>query len=306
MRIFDAHCDTLTYLIDHNTTLAESDGMIRHDMLTKYDGYIQIFAAWIDRRKENSTLEALTIADKFRSETEKYGITPITDRESLLRVHENGGIGAIFAIEDGAALGGREEALNMFHRLGARAITLTWNGENELGKGALGSDGAGLTDFGKAVVRRMNELGMVIDVSHLSERGFYDVAEISDSPFMASHSNAKAVCDHARNLTDDQLRVMIKTGSAVGINLYTEFLGDKRAGIKDVIRHIEHILALGGKDILGIGTDFDGISKAAKGIESADKLAVLLNELGKLNYPDDLIKKIAYGNYFDLFMKVLK
>lgn len=305
-KVFDAHCDTLTELLKKNESLGDNSGMINSKMLKAYSGYIQLFAAWINQNEGNPLAQALRVADKFHDEIPKNGFVAVKDAETLRAVIEKDGYGAILTLEDGVALCGDIGILNMLYKLGFRSITLTWNGSNELGFGALGSDGGGLTAFGKSVVKRMNELGMVVDVSHLSERGFWDVAEISEKPFIASHSNAKTICDHPRNLTDEQLRELIRVGGAVGINLYNVFLnGTKKASMTDVIKHIEHILSLGGEDILGIGTDYDGIDATPKGLEDASKLHKLFDELQKLGYSDGLIEKIAYKNFARVFAECL-
>lgn len=306
-KVFDAHCDTLTLLLKNGEALADNPGMVSLKMLRKYRGYIQLFAAYVNQKAGNPLAQAIRVADKFHNEIPQNGFTVIEDAETLRSVTDNDGYGAILTLEDGVALCGDLGILNMLYKLGFRAITLTWNGSNELGEGAVGSDGGGLTDFGKSVVRRMNELGMVVDVSHLSEKGFWDVAEISEKPFIASHSNAKSVCDHARNLTDDQLREIIKCKGAVGINLYAGFLnGTYDATAADAIKHIEHILALGGEDILGIGTDYDGMRFPPKDLENAEKLHKLFDELQKLGYSDELIGKITHKNFERVFAECLK
>lgn len=305
-KVFDAHCDTLTELLKKGESLENNSGMIKSSMLKGYRGYVQLFAAWINQNDGNPLAQALRVADKFHNEIPQNGFTVIEDAKTLESVINNDGNGAMLTLEDGIALCGDIGILNMLYKLGFRAITLTWNGSNELGEGALGSDGGGLTDFGKSVVRSMNELGMVVDVSHLSEKGFWDVAKISEKPFIASHSNAKSVCDHPRNLADDQLREIIKRNGAVGINLYNVFLnGTKDADMTDVIKHIEHILSLGGEEVLGIGTDYDGIDAPPKGLENASKLYKLFDELARLGYSDDIIEKITYKNFVRVFAECL-
>ncbi len=307
MKIFDAHCDTLSVLVNNNASITNSCGMIRSDMLDSYEGYIQTFAAWLSPDCSNPLRQALILADKFFAEAQAGGFTVIEDRLSLQRVVSQCDKGAILSIENGNALCGSCEVLNMLYRVGFRAITLTWNGSNELGFGAVDSVAGGLTDFGKSVVKRMNELGMVIDVSHLSEKGFWDVEKLSTKPFMASHSNAAALCNHPRNLNDAQIKAVIEKRGVIGINLYPLFLtGTDKADISDVIRHIEHILSLGGEDSLGIGTDFDGISCTPSGLEDVSCLYKIFDEMAKLGYGDSLIQKISYQNFVRLFSQCLK
>ncbi len=304
-KIFDAHCDTLTALTE-SETLSENSRMVRLDMFKKYSGFVQCFAAWINTKEGNLLRQALEVAARFYEETEKNDITPIFSANDLDSVIKNDKNGAILTLEDGAALQGSISVLNMLYKLGFRSLTLTWNGRNELGDGAVGGKNKGLTDFGKKVIGQMNELGMVVDVSHLSERGFWDVAELSSKPFIASHSNAKKICNHPRNLSDEQIMMIIKKGGAVGINLYSVFLnGTNNAFITDVIRHIEHIISLGGENFIGLGTDFDGMDYAAKGIENAEELYKLFNELQKLGYSDDIISKLSYKNFCRVYREIL-
>ena len=306
-RIFDAHCDTLNKLMEKGENLTSSTGMVSAPMMKAYPGYIQIFAAWVDRSKtDNPLLSALTLSDSFHREISQNGIKHIDSKKSLGDVLENGGYGAILSLENGVALCGKVEMTDVLYRLGFRVITLTWNGSNELGDGAVGSPQGGLTAFGKEVVERMNSLGMVIDVSHLSEKGFYDVADISKMPFTASHSNTQKYCSHPRNLSDEQIKTIIDTNGVIGINLYSEFLSDTgEANISDVVKHIEHILSLGGENNIGIGTDFDGISKSAKGLENIACLKNLVTELERLGYSTEIIEKFTHRNFENLFYTCL-
>ena len=305
-KIFDAHCDTLTKLSEKDA-LQNFDGMINGGMLREYGGYIQVFAAYINKKYENPLSRAMEIADIFHRETAACGMVPVFDGETLSRTMEEGKVGAILSMEDGRGLCGSLSVLRMLYRLGFRLLTLTWNGENELGQGAVGSEGGGLTPFGKEVVRELNRLGMAADVSHLSEQGFWDTLEISRKPIIASHSNAKAICDHPRNLTDVQIRALIKTGGGIGINFYTVFLnGKEKADMTDVIRHMEHILSLGGEDALGIGSDFDGIPTAPEGLGTAREMQTLFEALSRLGYRDALIEKIAYKNFARIFESVFR
>ncbi|MBQ7036897.1 MAG: dipeptidase [Clostridia bacterium] len=300
-KVFDAHCDTLTNL-SKNERLENFGGMVSGEMLRAYPAYVQVFAAYLNAEYENPLARAMEIADVFYRETAKCGMVPILNGETLSKTIEEGGVGAILSMEDGRGLCGSLSVLRMLYRLGFRLITLTWNGENELGQGAVGSEGKGLTPFGKEVVSEMNRLGMMVDVSHLSERGFWDTMEITKKPTIASHSNAKAICDHPRNLSDEQIRALIKNGGGIGINFYTVFLnGTEKAEISDVIRHIEHILSLGGADALGLGSDFDGIGTAPEGLGTARGMQLLFDALARLGYKEELIEKIAYKNFVRIF-----
>lgn len=299
-RIFDAHCDTLCKLLKNTESLENSSGMVGAPMMREYKSYIQVFAAWVNG--ENPLMQAIMLRDKFMTEAKNSSLKIIEKRSDLGK----DGYGAILALENGSALCGNIEMVDVLYRLGFRLITLTWNGCNELGYGAVDSLGDGLTDFGKDVVRRMNSLGMVIDVSHLSEKGFWDVADLSTMPFVASHSNAKAICSHPRNLTNEQIKEIIARRGVIGINLYDCFLSDYgNSDINTVISHIEHIMSLGGENSIGIGTDFDGIPKSAKGLENVSCLRKLSEELLLLGYTETQIDKIMYSNFERVFIECI-
>ena len=306
-KIFDAHCDTINVIFDDDETLLKNTKMVNKNMLEMYKGYIQVFATWVSPKKEHTCLQqALERSEKFFEVTDEAGFTVIKDKKTLSDVVEGNKTGAILAIEDGAALAGSLKVLRALYRIGYRAVTLTWNGENELGEGAAESNGGGLTDFGKSVVREMNSLGMVVDVSHLSERGFWDVMEQTSKPVMASHSNSKTICSHARNLSDEQIKALIKNRGVMGINLFPKFLNDSgKADVTDILRNIEYVLALGGENVLGIGTDFDGISYVPFGVENASMLYKIFDETKKIGYSDDLIEKITHKNFVRVFSECL-
>ena len=182
-------------------------------------------------------------------------------------------------------------------------MLLTWNFRNLLADGAEEEHGAGLTDFGKQVVAEMNRLGMIVDVSHLCEASFQDVISLTSKPVIASHSNARAICDHVRNLNDYQLKAIAANGGVVGVNFYPKFLNNTdKASLDDVVRHIEHICSVTGENHIGIGADYDGIDFTPEGLEGAQCIPALFERLEQLNYSTGLLEKIAGLN----FMRVIK
>lgn len=187
-----------------------------------------------------------------------------------------------------------------------RALTLTWNHRNALADGAgENATGGGLTKFGKEVVREMERLGMLVDVSHLSDAGFWDVEKLAKKPFIASHSNARAVCAVQRNLTDDQLRAIAAKGGVVGLNFYPNFLAKgEKAGIEDILRHTLHMLDIMGEDHIGFGSDWDGIDNTPHDLlhlgEMPQLLARMEAELGK-----DILEKIREKNFLRILREVL-
>lgn len=309
MTVFDAHCDTVQKICDFGGNIIENSYHIDLNRLDLYEGYIQIFAAFID--KENDELPPFKrcnqLIDRYfceigASKDKALHCVNTNDIKSALKENR---IAALLSIEGGEALEGKIENLNYFYDRGVRAMTLTWNYSNEICDGIGESRGKGLTAFGKNVVSKMNDLGMLIDVSHISEQGFWDVVEITKGPIAATHSNAKKLCSNPRNLSDEQICAIIKNGGCIGINLYSEFLSENRCGIKDVISHIEHILALGGENNTGLGCDFDGMSHLPEEISGVQDLYKLFDEMQKCGYEDSLIKKITSGNFLSLCEKIL-
>ena len=212
----------------------------------------------------------------------------------------------MLSIEGGEALAGELYVLRMLYKLGVRSICLTWNNRNEIADGLYEKDTrGGLTTFGKEVVREMNRLGMIVDVSHLSNQGFWDVIETTKKPIIASHSNAKKICPHIRNLDNEQIIALHRNGGVMGINLCDEFISDDNPDVLNIIRHIEHIASLVGVDHVGIGADFDGVERLPNGINGVQDITKILEELRKLNYKQEDIAKIAGGNFLRIIKEVL-
>lgn len=302
MKIFDAHCDTIEKLCIPGTSLYENNYHCDLKRMGAYGGFLQIFACFVPPEKMGNAafLQANTMIDTFKQQVAQNAgfIRLCRTKEEMNQVLQQGKIGGILALEGGSPLNGKLENVDYFFRQGVRLMTLTWNHRNELGVGAMTANHEGLTTFGKQVVHRMHQLGMIVDVSHLSDRGFYDVCACSTVPFVASHSNARAICNHPRNLTDEMIGEIIARKGMVGINLYPPFLTTApTATIDHVIRHIEHMLSLGGQDSIGLGCDFDGIDKTPKGICGVEDIDKLLNRLLQYNYNEKLVAKIAYGNF---------
>ncbi len=311
MFILDAHCDTIPSLMRNGEGLKKNSCHIDIERLKAYDNYVQFFAAFIspEQAKMGALNRALSIIDRLYREIEinENDIMLCRNYNEIINAIESGKIGAVLTIEGGEALEGSLPTLRMLYELGVRGITLTWNFRNQIADGvADGISGGGLTPFGRNVIGEMNRLGMLVDVSHISEKGFWDVIDISTSPIIASHSNAKKLCGHSRNLSDEQLLALKKAGGVTGLNLYPIFLNNEgKATMKDALLHIEHIVGLTGEDTLGLGSDFDGIECTPEGLEGVQCYSVLLNELLKLNYSDVLVKKIAGENFLRVIKAVL-
>lgn len=306
--IFDAHCDTSDVLYENNAELKKNNFHIDLNRMKEYKNYIQVFAAYID--KKNITCSpmnrCIALIEKITTELEADNVPIIKDNRDLEVVRNNFCAGALLSIEGAEALEGNLSALWMYYRLGVRLITLTWNYANELADGITEPRGGGLTDFGKEVVKMMEHLGMMTDVSHLSVNGFWDVAEISAKPFIASHSCVKALCNHPRNLNDEQIKFMIKHGCGIGINFYPEFLTDSDScSISDIINHMKYIIDMGGDKTIGFGSDFDGVDALPDGIYGAQSMADVLHEMSAQGFTDNQIDNISFNNFYRIFSEVL-
>lgn len=301
-RIIDLHCDTILHVMDNpQLELKKNSLSVDVKKLKAANALAQFFALYIDLGKHQNPLQrCLSMLDVFYQEIEASGaeIAVACSAQEMSLHQQAGKISAFLTIEEGGVLQGRLENLRNFYRLGVRLMTLTWNYPNEIGYPNCEEKyrSQGLTEFGQQVVHEMNRLGMIIDVSHLSDQGFYDVVKLSSKPFVASHSNARAVRDHGRNLTDDMIRLLAQKGGVMGVNFYGPFLGDSGISkVDDMVAHIKHIHQVGGLDVLALGTDFDGIECPLE-IATAAEMDKLLKALSKNGFSEAEIEKIAYRN----------
>lgn len=285
--IFDTHADTLCRVIDDGKDLFCNDCHIDFDRMSQYEKYTQVFACFIDPIYKNSAVErTMALIDAFHQSTRNMPSN----------------VNAILSIEGGEGITSLGELRN-YRRLGVKIAALTWNYSNHIASGALESDEKrGLTEFGKRVVGEMNNIGMLIDVSHLNRQSFYDIAKITKMPIVATHSCSDDVFAHPRNLTDEQFKLIMQSGGCVGINLYPKFLtGEVQCGIDDIIKHIEHFAELGGIDNIGIGADFDGVDCLPTGINGAEDVYKIFDRLSEIGYSDEQIEKISHKNFERIF-----
>lgn len=307
-KIIDTHCDTAEILLDFGKNLSDKSNMINTAAMKEYSSYVQFFAAYINKDFPNSMLRAVEILDKAKEAIITNDINLILSYEDLENTINTNRLGGVLAIEDARALCGSLSSVRFFYDYGVRAITLAWNDDNEVTAGVANEDRtAGLTDFGREVVREMNRLGMIVDVSHITEKGFWDVMEVSKKPVMASHSNCYSVCSHRRNLNDEQIKALIKTGGVMGINTYPPFLENdpQKACIESVLRHIDHAISLGAENNICLGSDFDGIPVTTPDIKNASDYIKLIEAMKKAGYSDELIDKITHKNFMEFFKKCL-
>ncbi len=313
MRTIDLHCDTVSTLLDgtHMGCLMKSSGQVDIEKLQSGGVGVQFFACYFDKTDVLSPYakakEMIAFATR-EIETASDDIFLARSVSDIRVAEETGKIAAFLTIEEGGALEGDMTHLAEFYEDGVRLMTLTWNYPNEIGYpniGYLDSD-KGLSSFGREVVLEMERMGMIVDVSHLSDRGFYDVAELMTRPFIASHSNARSITDHPRNLTDDMIRRIASAGGVIGLNFANLFLGNSPISlVTDMVRHVQHIYRVGGAEVLALGTDFDGIDPAVE-IQDASKLSMLWDALYKAGMRMSDIEKMQYQNARRVLVDCLK
>lgn len=317
--IVDSHCDSI---LDHVRGLRDlgrcgNCGHLDLPRLIKAGVTVQFMACYIEPqfKPERGLSRVLTLIDAIYrlAEENNQSAALATNYSEVVSIADTGRVALIISVEGGEALGAGQTsellaALRVLYRLGVRCLSLTWNQRNLLADGVAESDtGGGLTEAGVAVVREMNRLGMIIDVSHLSEAGFWHVAKISNRPVLASHSNAKTLCGHQRNLTDEQIRYIAETGGVVGITFAPAFLDHDpaRATLERVIDHIEYVAGLIGFDHVGIGSDFDGIELTPAGLNDAAAFPALVQGLRSRGINEEDIHKIMGKNHLRLFREVV-
>jgi membrane dipeptidase len=303
--IIDFHCDTLSQMLRHGGTLYKrSPGQLDADRLRKAGVKLQVFALFSNPNSVNGNLtDALIMLELFWQAVEAGHITPVLWQEDLAAIDRVPG--GLLSIEGGEPLGTDLRMLDVFYRLGVRAIGLTWNGRNALADGAQVKDAGGLTPLGRQLVVEMNRRRLLVDVSHLAEAGFWQVAEICQGPFIASHSNCQAICPHVRNLSDSQLRAIAASGGVVGLNFYPPFITQNAVATgADLIRHVEHMLNVMGRGHIGIGSDFDGISATPTDLPDVSTLPHLADQLTH-HFGADIATEILGGSFMRLLQNAL-
>lgn len=315
MFICDCHCDTLTELYNKNASLYENEQHFDIKRQIALGGGLQFCAIYVPTevfRYQGGLRYTLCLLDKYNQEIKKLHENGI-DVLQVRTAEEAGNVlkhkaATLLAIEEGGAIDGSLEALRCLYELGVRAMTLTWSNRNDIADGINEeATGSGLTLFGKQVVAEMNRLGMLVDVSHISTAGFWSVIETSTKPIIATHSNAKSLCAHPRNLNDEQIKALAQNGGLAGITFAGQFLEEdwRNACIESVYKHIDYMLNLiGNDDHIGFGSDFDGISHPPYNIQGVQDYKPLIEYLSKY-YSDETINKITHQNVINLLQKVL-
>lgn len=302
--IIDLHCDTITALYKQNKSLLRNDLHLDVQKLVKGQYLLQCFAIFLNKGETINDFNKYYKYYNQQLELNKIYLEKILSYNDILKIKSDNKIGAMLTLENGDIITNLD-IIDYLYSLGIRMITLTWNYQNLISSSNK-DENNGLTDFGKKVIKKMNELGIIIDVSHLSDQGFYDVIKLSNSPIVASHSNSRYICNNKRNLTDNMILLLHENGGVMGMNYYKDFLTNQNIDtIQDIVNHIKHIKELGCIDNIALGSDFDGIETPNE-LSSCDKMNLLYECLIKNDFKENEIEKIFYKNIMRVFKKVLK
>lgn len=326
MKVVDMHCDTIMKIFDSEQA-GESEGLEKNSFqldknkLLAGDYLLQNFAMYIDKEGVDDPYRyCLAMIDCFYQEMElnKDWIAPVTNCQQILENERAGRISAMLTMEEGAPVQGDCNKLVEFYDQGVRMMTLTWNYPNEIGypnaiyfdetTSILNPEQQGLTERGIEIVQDMNRLGMIVDVSHGSDQLVRDVLKYTKEPFVASHSDAREVCLHPRNLSDDLIRQIADRGGVIGMNYSDEFIheaGSTTPVIDGLVKHIEHFRNVGGIDCVGLGSDFDGIHVYPE-LADASYMPKLVTALEKAGFIGEEIEKIFHKNVLRLYKECLK
>lgn len=306
--LFDAHCDVFWHLWKNpQDSLAKSSGHMDFDRVSGFAPYAQFFALFSDSAQAGPPMweRFLSLLELFRTQTARYPERIVHCRTAAQAQQAacEGRIAAFLAVEGAELLDCDPEKLDFLHKAGVRCINITWNNPNALSGTNCHEPERGLSQQGVCYVKRMRELGILIDVSHLSDPGFWDVLERSPGPIIATHSDARDVFFHTRNLTDRQITAIIEHQGVIGLNLAPQFLGDT-PDVDTVLAHLERMLELGGERAVALGGDWDGVSRLPEGFRDISDWRVLHEELLRRNYPEKLVENLFYNNMMRIVREV--
>ena len=302
MFIVDGHCDTIQVALDRNVDLEEESLSFNLKQAIKKAPILQMTAAYISPKYEKSFQRACDIINHFERQVKKYPeeLLQIKNKEDILKVEQEKKIGCLLTIENGRAIEDKLENVEYFYNKGVKVMSITWNEDNLLGCGALTKQDNGLTEFGKQYVQKLNEKKIIVDVSHSSERTFWDTMKINERPIVATHSCCYSLCQHPRNLKDEQIKQIARNDGIVGICYCTNFLSETGiAGTKEIAKHISHIANLVGVDYVGLGSDFDGLeeNEIPTDLKNIGQIDNLVQELRKIGFQKEEIEKIMGENW---------
>lgn len=301
MKFIDLHCDTFWAMERGVPLCVDIDKLKAADSLAQFFAcfvYMDDFAGDYTRGYVHA-LEMIQKAKEF-FDANRREIKLVDSYHGLLKNQEEKKISAFLTIEEGGILEGDIRRLERLYAEGVRLMTLLWNYENCIGYPNSRDRNVmekGLKPFGIEVVRRMNEMGMLIDVSHMSDGGFWDVLKYSKKPVLASHSNARTLCEHPRNLSDEMIRALAEKGGVIGINTYPYFVHSSgNATMELLAEHLEHIYQVGGEDVLGIGTDFDGYDEGESDFLHIGQMNEFYEVVKKRGFTERQMEKIWFQN----------
>lgn len=307
MKVIDAHCDALyklqmakreqNKLLDYRTDKTIDTNLNR---LIEGEVFVQLFAIFIEPDVPSDIVWEYALEQISLFHSEVIGNNPQMKhikKWAHIDMLKPGEIGAVLTLEGAEAFGNDLGKLRHLYEAGILSIGLTWNPANLCADGVGEARGGGLTELGREVVRLNNEHRVLTDIAHLSMQGVADVMELADYPF-ASHCNARAIFDHPRNLTDEQVQTLFAKNGHMHVVLYPEFIQNRHVdtSISDIMTHIDHLCSLGGEKKIGFGSDFDGIDSFIVDLEHAGKYQHLINELLK-HYAEETVRGFAYENF---------
>lgn len=301
--LFDGHCDTLSRMLLHpDERLFFGHGQWNLDLAVRYRPQAQFFAVFWDSKapmaKYFAKRQLKIFARDCKQFQDKVMLCRTADEAKL--AGEQRKLAAFLSLEGAELIGCSEKELEKWHKKGLRMVNLTWCHANELSGSSMEENERGLSEKGRSFVRKANELGVLVDVSHLSDAGFWDVAKLSEEskmPIIASHSNSRAVFSHARNLTDEQFDAIMKYHGVVGLNAYARFLGEGQVTSETLLAHLEHFLARGGERTVALGGDWDGCNALPKGYTGVWSWADFYETLLQHNYKESLVNDLFYNNF---------
>ena len=308
--MIDLHCDTIMQLLDHPDSgdLYRNTWKIDIEKLQKAHSKVQDFALFINLGKTNDPYGRYEeMRNLCTSQIHLYGehIQHVLSYQDVESVYETGKIGALMSIEEGGVLGGDLDKLKQAYQDGVRLITLTWNYPNGLGEPHCGEQHKKLTSKGVEFVEAMQDLGIIVDCSHLNDAGTEQLGDILDVPFVASHSNAREVTAHTRNLPDNLIKLIADKGGVIGLNFAQSFLGTSPISrIKDIVKHGLYLINKGGENVVALGTDFDGIKPDTE-IKDTSEMYRLYDAFKEAGLSEEQCEKLFWKNADRLLKEIL-
>ena len=308
--MIDLHCDTIMQLLDHPDSgdLYRNTWKIDIEKLQKAHSKVQDFALFINLGKTNDPYGRYEeMRNLCTTQIHLYGehIQHVLSYQDVESVYESGKIGALMSIEEGGVLGGDLDKLKQAYQDGVRLITLTWNYPNGLGEPHCGEQHKKLTSKGIEFVEAMQDLGIIVDCSHLNDAGTEQLGDILDAPFVASHSNAREVTAHTRNLPDNLIKLIANKGGVIGLNFAQSFLGTSPVSrIEDIVKHGLYLINKGGEDVVTLGTDFDGIKPNTE-IKDASEMYRLYDAFKEAGLSVEQCEKLFWKNADRLLKEIL-